>query len=406
MNWVTAHASVRGSSHLKNGKPCEDAATVTLSEDQQWAIAVLCDGAGSAEHAEEGAKFTSTYFHNSLERISNKLNQNQPGPWLTDEIAQEIINLRSSLRKKVGDENIHDYHCTLVACLLSDKGGFAIHIGDGVIFGESADRKEALISAPENGQYANETFFITEPHWIKHLRVTPIPKMLWVALCTDGGAALAMQNERAIKKGFVYPCIQAIQTDTTKIDANKVISEFLSDPLADAVTSDDKTLAFLISPNVEAHDLQMPPPDASNLERKPAAFQSIGSKIPKVKIDKSPLQEERSLPELIWTKAYLFSDLKKIKLAVIAAIFVLIFVFLAFALGAFFEKENSKEKNSSQYEDKIETEEGKIKDDLGLDKIKNKEKLEKEPENDNVTNKLENPKSGTKLQGDKTQGAI
>ena len=277
MNWTIAHASVRGRSHFRSGKPCEDAVAVGSSQDKNWAIAVLCDGAGSAKCADEGARFASSSFLKSLEKISQKLDDNQPGPWLTDQIAQEIINFRSSLRQKVGDANMRDYHCTLVACLLSDTGGFAVHIGDGAIFGEDADRNEILISAPENGQYANETFFITEPHWIKHLRVTPISKMRWVALCTDGGAALTMQNEKNMKKGFVYPCIEAILSDLSASNTDKVVSDFLSDPKADDVTADDKSLVFILSSELDKNEFQYSPSvDAPSITQPPQSGPSEG----------------------------------------------------------------------------------------------------------------------------------
>jgi hypothetical protein len=97
-----------------------------------------------------------------------------------------------------------------------------------------------VISKPENGEYTNETFFITEGNWIKHLRVTPLPRLDWIVACTDGGAALILENEIEVKPKFLVPFFQELISD--KFTKKNYISEVLSDPKANSLTTDDKTI--------------------------------------------------------------------------------------------------------------------------------------------------------------------
>ena len=157
-------------------------------------------------------------FYEVLINLSNEIDAKGLGTWITDYLVANITILRNELRAKYNTDKLNDFHCTLVSVLLGEKGGLIAHIGDGAIFGGQAskDKKETNLSndlfysLPENGQYSNETFFITENAWIKHLRVTPISSANWICLGTDGGMALAMQNESEVKSGFVAPVIKEI----------------------------------------------------------------------------------------------------------------------------------------------------------------------------------------------------
>ena len=56
-NWILAFASVLGKGHMDNDLPCQDACDVRLLEND-WGIAVVADGAGSAEFSDIGAQKT------------------------------------------------------------------------------------------------------------------------------------------------------------------------------------------------------------------------------------------------------------------------------------------------------------------------------------------------------------
>jgi hypothetical protein len=249
-NWLYSGASVMGQSHQTSQIPCQDKFSCKVSGDGRWLSVAVSDGAGSALNAEAGAEITSTIFCEELLGLSKQLEFRAPGEWINDFVVECVLKVRNQLRSKAKSDDIKSFHCTLVAALVGPEGGFSIHIGDGSIFGgqfkndskggEVELNSNFVISKPENGEYTNETFFITEGNWIKHLRVTPLPRLDWVVACTDGGAALILEKETEVKPKFLVPFFQELISD--KFTKNNYISEVLSDPKANALTTDDKTI--------------------------------------------------------------------------------------------------------------------------------------------------------------------
>ncbi len=202
MKWaVPLAANLIGQSHLAEQSECQDAYCIRHSPDGEWIAICVCDGAGSAIYGGEGARFVSEEFSQRLVDISAKLSFEPPGAWINDGVISAILDIRAKLGTIAGKNQINEYHATLVAVLVGSSGGFAVHIGDGAIFGgcfSEIDKspikidEDYFVSPPENGEYANETFFITESDWIKHLRITPLPSLDWLALATDGGCAFSL----------------------------------------------------------------------------------------------------------------------------------------------------------------------------------------------------------------------
>ena len=273
-NWLYSGASVIGQSHLTSQIPCQDKFSCKVSADGRWLSVAVSDGAGSALNAEAGAQITSTIFCEELLGLSKQLDSRAPGEWINDFVVECVLKVRNQLRIKAKSDDIKSFHCTLVAALVGPEGGFSIHIGDGSIFGgqfkhdtklrEVELNSNFVISKPENGEYTNETFFITEGNWIKHLRVTPLPRLDWVVACTDGGAALILENEIEVKPKFLVPFFQELISH--KFTKNNYISEVLSDPKANTLTTDDKTIFVAMrSSAIQAVPLNFTKVESSNV---------------------------------------------------------------------------------------------------------------------------------------------
>jgi len=253
-NWFYSGSSVTGQSHLATSIPCQDKFSIETTENGNWLAVAVCDGAGSAEFAEIGATITSTYFCKKLIGLAAELDIRTPGEWINDFVINCITEVRNKLRLEAGSDNIRKYHCTLVAALIGKSGGFSIHIGDGALFGGNFGKNNNdshielninfIKSNPENGDYANETFFITEGNWIKHLRILPLPPLDWMVVCTDGGASLLLDNDDEVKPNFLAPFVEAQIND--KFQNKNYITEILSDPKANKLTADDKTIVVAI----------------------------------------------------------------------------------------------------------------------------------------------------------------
>lgn len=283
--WRSGYFSEVGTSHIRGNIPCQDSAVVDISDDGNWLATTVCDGAGSAKYADEGSQYVSSHFNSKLLELADRLRSKPPGGWVNDSIIRSVIEVRDGLRLLARGDDLSDYHTTLVAVLLGPNGGLSVHIGDGAVFAGEATvdklSKKWIInaysaSAPENGEYANETFFITESAWLKHLRVLPLPKVNWAVLATDGGAEFLFDNDRkslssaALKRLFVDG--DKPDGDDTGLVINSLedrVENYLSDAAYVDLTSDDKTLAVVIRCDVDTeslsvalptHDVKSPPP--------------------------------------------------------------------------------------------------------------------------------------------------
>ena len=254
--------SVIGTSHERTGGKCEDHFAISRSRNGAWRVLVVCDGAGSAKFGGEGAKLVADAFSLRLAEIGDQLETRPPGAWINDKIIEKIVQIRGDLRKLAQKDDISEYHCTLVAALIGPGGGVSVHIGDGAIIGarfkETTIDSVAIndgfyISEPKNGEYANETFFITENDWIKNLRISPIPKLDWMILASDGGCSFCLDNDLKLSIPLITEIFNSIKK--LGLDQGANFLEYLfSNEHYQNVTHDDKTIVFVTTDEFKTFD--------------------------------------------------------------------------------------------------------------------------------------------------------
>ena len=137
---------------------------------------------------------------------------------------------------------------TLVLRLGVDSGvDVSVHVGDGVaIIFNHEKTKNFVISEPHNGEYVNETYFITMKNWEKNLRIKKFSNFDSIFLMTDGITPLAtLNNSREPNYKFLLPLINYIKKNqnTNYMDA---INNTLNLDKVKKISSDDKTILFLI----------------------------------------------------------------------------------------------------------------------------------------------------------------
>lgn len=175
--WRIAGASVIGTSHTRTGTECQDTwaysqANCRASPDTLTAVCVS-DGAGSVTKALSGAKLVACAVSNWLrEHFLTALLLPQ------DEIGRLCL---ANAKRLVGraaartDCPSHEYAATLVAVCTKTSGEWlALHLGDGGIIGEFGGHA-MVISLPEKGEFANESWFVTCSDAREHLRVYGSP---------------------------------------------------------------------------------------------------------------------------------------------------------------------------------------------------------------------------------------
>lgn len=252
--------SCPGQSHISNNLPCQDHHSI-LQTENGWVIATVCDGAGSAIHGGDGAQLFSNKFSQSLISLAEKIDNGSPGQWINDYIVESILNIRTHLRETKHVSNLNDWHTTLLAVLLGESGGLCVHIGDGAIFGGQLKPYDDMIniidhkyyiSSPENGEYSNETYFVTEGIWTKHLRISPLPALDWIALATDGGCSLCLNNQSLLNEHFVPSVLKEFANYEGRDIPNFIMDEIVKEKYKSA-TSDDKTVVFICNSKVTSY---------------------------------------------------------------------------------------------------------------------------------------------------------
>lgn len=286
--WAVTKAVVRGKSHIDQDMPCQDACEFETSADGRWLVAAVSDGAGSAARSREGAQMVVGDVVRALVAETPNIDQTGPGDWLKDRIQEILILVRRKLRDT--GSPLSDFHCTLVAALVGPSGGIFFHIGDGAAVASRVATSgkppktgislwnDFTVSDPENGEYVNTTFFITQDDWDKHLRKTIIPRGAdIIALMSDGAMPLVLHKRRPYVP-FIEPIISKLLKTPDPALRELLLTGYLAATNTYAVTDDDKTLFValngrlasyvdqeIVTSSFADHLLQQSTPDAPRI---------------------------------------------------------------------------------------------------------------------------------------------
>lgn len=247
MAWRVFAAAAIGKSHIDGGLPCQDAHAHTIVGDTL--VAAVCDGAGSKSLSQLGSATVSAVV---VRELAAHAKQAALASMDVDSFhalaAAAVETARAEIAAMAAEQgaDVSEYSSTLVAVVVDAAGGRFFHIGDGLGVARSAG-EDCTISAPENGEYANETYFVTGEAWREHLRVTPIahaPQRL--AMMSDGAMPFAMaKGNAAVYAPFMDPVERFLAT-ASEADGSAALLGTLADPRTDSITLDDKTLLIAL----------------------------------------------------------------------------------------------------------------------------------------------------------------
>ena len=251
--WRVFSASVTGTRNLEQGAHGQDASHSVMTE--HLLVAVVCDGAGSVQEGRAGAEFFARRLAELLPGsvpASNELPEAlPPGERLEAIVRSAIETVRMSLAAVAASRDLllTDYSCTLVGCVATPLGGCLFHIGDGFAI-QQIGSGECILSQPENGEFADETYFVTDHNWSDHLRFTVLPAPgtgCVIGLMSDGTAPFAVNRARSgFYPAFIDPIITFLRASTAPI-GNSALKNLLESPRACEISADDKTLLLAIA---------------------------------------------------------------------------------------------------------------------------------------------------------------
>lgn len=243
--WKTVQASVMGSSHHRQGTPCQDSHRVSeLSINGRSCLIVVCsDGAGSASHSHIGSDIACERFMTIAsqafvdQQIRHDLARSQVMEWL-DLIRSDIDRQASSLGLSV-----RDLACTLLAVVVTDKCSVFLQVGDGAIVTLDDYTCEAIFW-PQSGEFANTTNFLTDSSVgeVAAFRVTSDrPKSF--AVFTDGLERLILRFvDHSVHRPFLTPFFERMRITECCDALVDPLRRFLDSDGVNERTDDDKTL--------------------------------------------------------------------------------------------------------------------------------------------------------------------
>ena len=248
--WMVAAASVAGAKHTRRNAPNEDRFHCLTADDDRLIIAV-CDGAGSAPLGGEGARVAAAA---ALDSIRRQLDMETRFS-LPEILEGAFHEARKSVIRTAENSGlpVRDYDTTIT--LFTQLGGrsAAAQLGDGACVVRTAGAWH-LINEPQRGQYANETFFLTQEDAGERLALSPeMSSVEDVMVCTDGMSALTLQQPDNVPHSPYFDgTFSWLRSCHDPRKASSQMERLLLSDRVRRITDDDLTMvqATLLNPNV------------------------------------------------------------------------------------------------------------------------------------------------------------
>ena len=249
--WRVVRASVQGTSHAKTGQPCQDSSSVGEDAPEGLFVAAIADGAGSAEFSAEGSRIAACAATQRLVRLL-KLHTRPVYEGVLEETLQEAVRFaRKALEAEavLQDKALRKFATTLIVAICAPRITGAAQIGDGAMVTAGDGDGLTLFSAPQRGEYANTTNFITSDNWQASLDITTrYGGDSRLAMFTDGIQSIALNTPagNTPHAPFFAPLFRWTEKQEDENAAERSLAAFLSSPRVKARTDDDLTLLLAV----------------------------------------------------------------------------------------------------------------------------------------------------------------
>jgi serine/threonine protein phosphatase PrpC len=256
--WKAVARSVIGTSHQQQRLPCQDYGGDRILDEVM--VGAVADGAGSAKHADIGAKLAVKialrYLAGTEEWLQKRQNswQTQPKP-PTEELARKLFTkvvskVSFGLEKQAINHGycVDDLASTLLAFIATPDWIAAMQIGDGFIVTRSQKTDYQLVFQPDKGEFVNQTTFVTSANALSEMQVKVLlhpPTFICASTDALEKVAIRLRDWTAFSP-FFQPLEEYLcETLEPKQDDEYLINFLESDRLNDR-TDDDKTLLLCL----------------------------------------------------------------------------------------------------------------------------------------------------------------
>lgn len=243
VRWRATAASVRGTSHERTGQPRQDAYRWEILPGAVL-VAAVADGAGSASLGDMGAEVAARTAVDSILRREPVLPEDD------DEWRSLLAEALKAAQKAVYEEAIahevteRDLATTLILVVAAPGFIAAAQVGDGAVVAADVEGNISGITAPQTGEYINQTTFLISSDALDTAQVTvrrlPVAR---VAVLSDGLQMLALKMPQGVPHApFFSPLFRfAAEVDDEAV-AVEQLELFLRSQRVRERTDDDLTL--------------------------------------------------------------------------------------------------------------------------------------------------------------------
>lgn len=250
MRFKTITFELQGTSHVKSQKPCQDKVLVKETNDVHFFG--LADGAGSAKKSALGAKEV-------LKQVSSFVLERFDKLYALDstEIALEVADVVKRTLTKLSKQykkEIKAFSSTLLWVATKEDKVLLAHLGDGTISFHTSNGW-VIQSQPENGEFANQTYFTTHDNLAPHIRVqkgtaNTLGGVDGVLLASDGGtsgfAGTKLGNKKLSYSGDVIDKLYLMLQEQPEDACGQEIQNFYENYVMKEITEDDCSMVFSI----------------------------------------------------------------------------------------------------------------------------------------------------------------
>ena len=233
-------ASQRGRSHANEGKPRDDHFVFHHSNDNDWYIIAVADGAGSAKYSREGSKIAcevsvehckealaeSNEFEKAIQMFAEDKDSTDTRKLVGDKIYAIVGNaalkahnaIKKEAERKEGAK-MKDFATTLLLAICKRfEFGWAVAsfwVGDGAMCVYNAENHTAdMLGMPDEGEFAGQTRFLTMPEifsdgksFYQRLRFKIYPDFTAMLLMTDGVSDPKFETDANLQKPEMWDAL-------------------------------------------------------------------------------------------------------------------------------------------------------------------------------------------------------
>ena len=245
-HWHVAGVSVRGVSHIKRGQPCQDS-HICRELPGGALVMAAADGAGSAILSQLGsarAAIAAVEWVSELMRDTWPTTELEWRSLLTAalETAHDAV-LNAAKKRQVTPRELAT---TLILAIATPGSVTAAQVGDGAAIARCQDDSLIAVTAPQSGEYINETVFFTSPSYLEHAQFGywegPVTGL---SVLSDGLQLLALNMPSGTPfPAFFTPLFQYLDATEDMRQAEQQLRNFLGSPRIQQRADDDLTLVL------------------------------------------------------------------------------------------------------------------------------------------------------------------